>query len=108
MSDSADTSKHLVWQIVNAVPKGQVATYGQIAKLAGMPQQSRLVGRILSRLPKNSKLPWHRVVNSQGRVSNPNPERQLERLAAEGVIAVNGKIALKSYQWLLNPNLPLI
>ena len=108
MSDSADTSKHLVWQIVNAVPTGQVATYGQIAKLAGMPQQSRLVGRILSRLPKNSKLPWHRVVNSQGRVSNPNPERQLERLAAEGVIAVNGKIALKSYQWLLNPNPPLI
>ena len=103
MSDSADKAEHLVWQIVNAVPKGQVATYGQIAKLAGMPQQSRLVGRILSQLPKNSKLPWHRVVNSQGRISNPNPERQLERLAAEGVSAVNGKIRLKSYQWLVDP-----
>lgn len=107
MANSADNAfhkaKHSIWQIVNAIPKGQIATYGQIAKLAGIPQQSRLVGRILGQLPKNSKLPWHRVINSQGRISNPNPERQRERLEAEGVSVVNGKIRLRSYQWLTNP-----
>jgi methylated-DNA-protein-cysteine methyltransferase-like protein len=76
-----------------------VATYGQVAALAGIPQQSRLVGRILSRLPKSSKLPWHRVVNSQGKLSNPNPERQKDRLEDEGVTFINGRIRLKSYRW---------
>ena len=89
----------LVWQIVNAIPEGSVATYGQIATMAGAPQQSRLVGRILSRLPKGSKLPWHRVLNSQGKISNPDPTRQQDRLEAEGVSLINGRVRLKSYQW---------
>jgi methylated-DNA-protein-cysteine methyltransferase-like protein len=89
----------LVWQLVNAIPKGSVATYGQIAAMAGVPQQSRLVGRILSRLPKGSKIPWHRVMNSQGKISNPNPTRQQNRLEAEGVSFINGRVRLKLYQW---------
>ena len=89
----------LVWQIVNAIPKGKVATYGQVAAMAGVPQQSRMVGRILSRLPKGSKLPWHRVINSQGKFSNPNPARQQERLENEGVSLINGRVRLRLYQW---------
>jgi len=89
----------LIWQIVNAIPLGKVATYGQIASMAGVPQQSRLVGRILSRLPSGSRLPWHRVINSQGRISNPNPTHQQERLEAEGVSLINGRVQLKLYQW---------
>ncbi|MFT6751283.1 MAG: methylated-DNA-protein-cysteine methyltransferase-like protein [Candidatus Azotimanducaceae bacterium] len=99
MPESLEKMKEQVWQIVYAIPNGKVATYGQIARLAGMPQQSRLVGRILSRLPQDSKLPWYRVINSQGKISNPNPERQKEKLAAEGVDALKGRVSLKLYQW---------
>ncbi len=99
MTDSIEKSRELIWQIVNAIPEGKVATYGQVANLAGMPQQSRLVGRVLSRLPRGTKLPWHRVVNSQGRISNPNPARQKDRLAKEGVVMINGRINLRTYRW---------
>jgi methylated-DNA-protein-cysteine methyltransferase-like protein len=99
VADSIEKSREQIWQIVNAIPAGKVATYGQVANLAGMPQQSRLVGRVLSRLPKGSKLPWHRVINSQGKFSNPNPERQKLRLEKEGVVMVNGRVNLRIYRW---------
>lgn len=99
MADSIEKTGELIWQIVNAIPRGRVCTYGQVANLAGMPQQSRLVGRILARLPKGTRLPWHRVINSQGKLSNPNPERQKDRLEKEGVVFVKGRINLKTYRW---------
>ncbi len=94
-----EQAQALIWQIVNAIPRGKVATYGQIAAMAGFPEQSRMVGRILSRLPKGSKLPWHRVINSQGKISNPNPARQQEKLEADGVTLINGRVRLKLYKW---------
>jgi methylated-DNA-protein-cysteine methyltransferase-like protein len=100
VADSIEKARASVYQIVAAIPKGKVATYGQVAALAGMPQQSRLVGRILSKLPKGTKLPWHRVINSQGKISNPNPDRQRERLEREGVALINGRVRLKTYQWV--------
>jgi len=99
MPDNVEKAREAVWQIVHAIPSGRVATYGQVARIAGMPQQSRLVGKILSRLPSGTKLPWHRVINSQGKISNPSPERQAELLASEGVILINGRISLSTYQW---------
>ncbi len=99
MADSIKKIREQIWQIVNAIPRGRVCTYGQVANLAGMPQQSRLVGRILARLPKGTRLPWHRVINSQGKISNPEPERQKERLEKEGIVFVNGRINLKIYRW---------
>lgn len=99
MADSIEKTREQVWQIINAIPRGNVCTYGQVANLAGMPQQSRLVGRILARLPNGTKLPWHRVINSQGKLSNPNPDRQKARLEKEGVIFVDGRISLKNYGW---------
>ncbi|MBV1877123.1 MAG: methylated-DNA--[protein]-cysteine S-methyltransferase [Pseudomonadales bacterium] len=99
MADSRQKIERHVWQIINAIPSGQVATYGQIAQLAGMPNQSRLVGRILSRLPQDTRLPWHRVVNSQGKITNPNAERQSQRLKQEGVLLVNNRVRLSSYLW---------
>ena len=99
MADSSEESRELVWQIVHAIPAGRVATYGQVAALAGMPQKSRLVGRVLSQLPKGTKLPWHRVINSQGRISNPDPTRQKEKLEREGVVFINGRASLKIYRW---------
>jgi len=88
-----------IWQVVALIPKGSVASYGQIAHLAGMPSHSRLVGRTLSNLPKGTKLPWHRVVNSQLKISNPhNPTLQKKRLLAEGVEFMGARIPA-GYRW---------
>ena len=89
----------LVWQVVFAIPKGKVATYGQIASMAGFPAQSRMVGRVLSRLPEDTKIPWHRVINSQGKISNPNNIKQQQLLEAEGIALINGRVKLTLYQW---------
>lgn len=99
MADSVEKSKQDVWQIVYSIPEGKVATYGQIARLAGMPAKSRLVGKILSQLPSGTKLPWHRVINSAGKITNPNSQAQIERLKDEGITPINGKVSLKLYQW---------
>lgn len=99
MTDQIDECEALIWQVVHAIPEGKVATYGQIAAMAGIPQHARMVGRVLSRLPKGSRLPWHRVLNAQGKITNPNAPRQVERLRAEGVHPVNGRVNLTTYRW---------
>lgn len=83
------------------IPAGKVATYGQIAELAGLPRQARWVGRMLSGLPKGSKQPWFRVVNARGESSLPGEHgrRQRKLLRAEGVLLRNNRISLKDYQW---------
>lgn len=101
---STELKARQIWQTVNAIPAGKVASYGQIAKLAGLPNCARLVGRVLSQLPKDSKIPWYRVINSQGKISFP-PESeaflaQQGRLNAEGVeISKTGRINLRQFQW---------
>ena len=99
MPESINNAQEKVWQIVSAIPRGKVATYGQIAALAGMPAHSRLVGRILGKLPPGTRLPWHRVINSQGRITNPNRSRQQSRLEKEGITLVGGRVSLKHYGW---------
>lgn len=92
-----------VWQVVAAIPRGQVSTYGQIARIAGYPNHSRQVGNTLKNLPKDSKLPWHRVINSQGKISFPldsdTYRLQKRRLHEEGVIFQKDKVALNKYGW---------
>lgn len=91
-----------IWQIVAAIPPGKVATYGDIARLAGSPRAARQVGGVLRRLPPGSTLPWHRVLNRHGAVSLQGDDllRQRDALAAEGVeISDDGKIALARYRW---------
>jgi len=58
-----------IYAVVRRIPKGRVATYGQIAVLAGLPGQARQVGYALSALPEQSTLPWHRVINATGKIS---------------------------------------
>ena len=87
MAESKQNSQERVWQIVRQIPKGKVATYGQIA-------------RILSGLPYNTQLPWHRVINSQGRITNPAKARQQSRLEKkEGVTLINDRVILQVYGW---------
>ena len=84
------------------IPSGRVATYGQIAALAGMPRHARLVGRTLRELPQGSRLPWHRVVNASLKIAQrPGSGGHLEqkrRLLAEGVEFTGERIA-RAYRW---------
>jgi len=78
-----------VWDVVAGIPEGCVLNYGEVARLAGLPGRARLVGRALGLAPKAMQLPWHRVVNAQGKISfNPTGakyKRQKKLLEAEGV-----------------------
>ena len=88
--------------MVALIPRGRVATYGQIAALAGMPRHARLVGRTLGNLPKGTRLPWHRVVNASLRISlradSSSHLKQRKRLEAEGVTFVGERIP-KQFRW---------
>ena len=90
----------LVLAIVDEIPSGRVATYGQIARLIGRPKNARLVGKILSQSELyGGKHPCHRVVNAAGRLT-PGWEEQAHLLWAEGVdLKANGCVNLKYYQW---------
>lgn len=84
------------------IPEGRVASYGQIAALAGMPRHARLVGRTLRELPRDSRLPWHRVVNASLRISQRSGSgghlAQKKRLLSEGVEFVGARIP-EAYRW---------
>ena len=93
--------------LICQIPAGSVATYGQIARLAGKPRHARMVGRLLGNLPPTSQVPWHRVVNGQGRISlraggedaQDCESRQARLLAMEGVVFQGGRISLRRYLW---------
>jgi methylated-DNA-protein-cysteine methyltransferase-like protein len=94
-----------IYDVVVQIPKGRVATYGQIAELAGIPRQARRVGYALSALPKNSGVPWHRVVNARGEISirsgGDRDPVQRRLLKQEGVIFDRaGRISLDRFKWI--------
>ncbi len=106
--DKENSRWEKIYTIVFQIPEGKVATYGQIAILAGLPGQARQVGYALHANPYGNRLPWHRVINAQGRISLPpyddSGNEQLERLENEGIFADRrGNISLKTYQW--NPEI---
>lgn len=92
-----------IWQVVNQIPKGKVASYGQVAKLAGLPGYARYVGYTMKSLPSGTKLPWYRVVNSKGSISFKKGTKQYltqkALLEKEGVVFVKGKFSLREYGW---------
>ena len=96
-----------IHDVVSRIPRGRVATYGQVARVAGLPGQARLVGYALHALPAGTSVPWHRVVNAQGAISTPGgPEgRQRRLLEREGVrFDDRGRISLASFQWRPRPS----
>lgn len=93
-----------IWSVVQRVPRGRVATYGQIAELAGLEGHARQVGYALHNLPEGSSVPWHRVINAKGEISprSAGDSHELQRmlLTAEGVVIdVRGRIDLKRFRW---------
>ena len=88
-----------ILSVVEEIPEGRVATYGQIARLAGRDRNARLVGKILSMSEYYGRYPCHRVVNHAGRTA-PGFRDQKELLRAEGVgFRANGCVDLEKYRW---------
>src|SRR5436190_11438602 len=91
-----------ILDVVSRIPRGRIATYGQVARLAGLPGQARLVGYALHALPAGTSIPWQRVVNAQGAISTPAGHDAVQRrlLESEGItFDSRGRIALASFQW---------
>lgn len=98
------SSYERIYEVVRQVPAGRVATYGQIAVLAGLGGHARLVGYALSALHDDESVPWHRVINARGEVSERSDRYfesvQRELLESEGVVAEDdGRVALSRYRW---------
>ncbi|UCD24315.1 MAG: MGMT family protein [Gemmatimonadota bacterium] len=93
-----------IYTVVCRIPRGRVATYGQIAALAGMPGHARQVGYALHNLPDDCNVPWHRVINARGEVSRraePGYEFiQRDMLESEGVVFdEDGRVDMARYRW---------
>lgn len=99
-------AKERIWQVVHQIPAGKVASYGQVARLAELPGYARYVGYTMKMLPNGSKLPWYRVVNSQGKISFPLDSAQYQtqksHLENEGIVFINGRFSMRKYQWLVD------
>lgn len=103
-NDRRLTRYELIWSVVKRIPRGRVATYGQIAELAGLEGHARQVGYALHNLPAKIHIPWHRVVNAKGEVSprsaGDSHELQRHLLEAEGVVFdLRGRMDLARYRW---------
>ena len=94
----------MIFQVIAQIPYGRVASYGQIARLAGIPKHSRLVGYVLKHMEADSSLPWYRVINSQGKISlsklnDQGQNIQAQLLMAEGILVIGDKVKMKEFQW---------
>ena len=90
-----------ILRCLSEIPSGKVTTYGALAKAAGLGSASRYAGAVLRSLPEGSTLPWHRVINSQGRISlpehHPAHNEQRIRLESEGIVFIKAKVDLKKF-----------
>lgn len=100
MAPVTDEQVELVRSLIAAIPLGRVSTYGDIAALAGL-SSPRIVGWIMR--TDSSDLPWHRVIRASGRPAQHLATRQLELLRAEGVLSVDGRVALSEIRYEFPP-----
>ncbi|MFL2840688.1 MAG: MGMT family protein [Pseudohongiellaceae bacterium] len=92
-----------IWQTVLAIPIGKVASYGQIADLAGLPGRARLVGKCMVYAPKTMRVPWYRVLRANGQLAfkagSSNCLKQTGLLQDEGVAVVENRVNMGKYRW---------
>lgn len=93
-----------IYAIVRRIPRGRVATYGQVAELAGLEGHARQVGYAMHALPAKNNVPWHRVINAKGevspRTSGDSHELQRMLLESEGVVFdLRGRCDLEKHRW---------
>ncbi len=103
MSEESQKRGQRIRDVVARIPLGKVANYGMVADLAGYPRHARFVGRALGDAPDRATIPWHRVINAQGRIAFPIDSEwfaeQSQRLSVEGVTVVAGKIDMVRFGW---------
>lgn len=92
-----------IWKVAGLIPQGCVASYGQIADLAGLPGRARMVSMALKKAPDELELPWHRILSSSGKISIPAGsearQEQINRLQEEDVVVLSGRVSMKQYRW---------
>ena len=98
------TTYEQIYSVVRQIPRGRVATYGQVAHLAGLPGRARQVGYAMYALPRGTRVPWQRVINAAGRISRRRvPGAELSQrilLEREGVrFGPGGRISLARFGW---------
>jgi len=105
MAGSPSTGRYeKIYAVIRKIPRGKVGTYGQVALLAGIPGAARQVGYALHALPGDGDVPWHRVINAQGKISpRTGSDHDVEQrilLESEGIIFdQRGRIPLDTFQW---------
>ncbi|HET9390778.1 MAG TPA: MGMT family protein [Steroidobacteraceae bacterium] len=96
MAGEGTTAIQAIWHVVSRVPRGRVATYGEVARAAGLPGRARLAGRALREVPEGMHLPWHRILGAGGRIVFPPHSRhhreQARLLRSEGVAVKDGRV----------------
>src|SRR5882724_2517206 len=98
-----DTRKK-IYAVVKRIPRGRVATYGQVATIAGLDGHARQVGYALHDLPSGSDVPWNRVINARGEISlrSAGDSHELQRMLLEGEgveLDLAGRVDLRKYRW---------
>jgi methylated-DNA-protein-cysteine methyltransferase-like protein len=90
-----------IWLVVLAIPRGKVASYGQVAAMAGLGRQARYIGRALGKLPQGHSVPWYRVIRSNGQIAfapgSETYQEQVSHLQEEGVDVVNGLVSMSRF-----------
>jgi methylated-DNA-protein-cysteine methyltransferase-like protein len=113
MDSGADgrVSYRAIWKVVLSIPCGRVASYGQVARLAGLPRHARLVAPAMS-ADDAPVLPWYRVINAAGRIAlppnSPGYRKQRALLKDEGVVVSKGRVDLAVYGWKAGTESPLL
>ena len=92
-----------IWNTIDQIPHGKVASYGQIADLAGLPGRARLVGKSLRFVPKERSVAWYKVLRSSGQIAFPKGSEQAllqtGLLQEDGVAVLNNRVKLSDFQW---------
>jgi methylated-DNA-protein-cysteine methyltransferase-like protein len=103
MKTATEKRNERIWATICDIPEGQVASYGQIAEIAGIPRGARQVGYALRHLPKGHDVPWYRVIQASGRIAFDAGTRsfkeQKRRLGHENVLVHKGRVDMKKYRW---------
>jgi methylated-DNA-protein-cysteine methyltransferase related protein len=94
---------HRIWDTIGDIPRGNVASYGQVAEIAGIPRGARQVGYALRNLPEGHDVPWHRVLQASGRIAFARGSRgyreQRKRLLEEDIAVIGGRVDMQEYRW---------
>ena len=104
MPDAGESSYARIYATIRRIPRGRVATYGQIAQLAGLGGHARQVGYALHATPEDVSVPWHRVINAKGEISlrtEPGADNEQYKLLTKEGVKFNeqGRVSLKQYRW---------